>query len=112
MDREATLATHTDRVVLEHAHRGCKPRSPEGVEEAGHGHGEEAHGDDARLGCRMRAGSARRIQSWDGLRDVCLRFFAMVGGGGGSPPASSLRVVDQQTEGVSRGRYLARYVRR
>lgn len=37
-------------VVLEHAHGQRRPGAREGVEEAGRGHGDEAHDDDTGLG--------------------------------------------------------------
>lgn len=42
---------HTNRVVFQHAHgqRGTGPG--EGVEVTGHGHGDQAHVDDAGLDC-------------------------------------------------------------
>lgn len=50
------LHLRTDRVVLEHAHGvGCSG-AREAVEEAGHGHGQQAHVDDAGLGCLRERG--------------------------------------------------------
>lgn len=45
--------SRTDRVVFDHAHRQCCPRPSKGVEVTSHGHGYEAHIDNARLGCRF-----------------------------------------------------------
>jgi hypothetical protein len=47
MGRGGSWGHRTDRVVFDHAHgQGC-PRAGEGVEEARHGHGKEAHIDNA-----------------------------------------------------------------
>ena len=41
--------SHTYRVVLEHAHHGRRSGPLEGVEEAGHGHGDEPDVDQSCL---------------------------------------------------------------
>ena len=43
---------HTNRIILQHAHHGGGPGALEGVEEARHGHGDEAHMHQASLGCK------------------------------------------------------------
>jgi len=47
--------TLTYGIVFQHAHHGRCPRPPERVEEAGHGHGDKAYRDDARLRCKGAA---------------------------------------------------------
>lgn len=41
---------HTNRVVFQQAHRESRARALKGVEEARHGHGDEADVDQTRLG--------------------------------------------------------------
>lgn len=44
---------HTDRIVFQHAHRQRGTGTGEGVEVTRHGHGDQAHVDDAGLGCLL-----------------------------------------------------------
>lgn len=46
-DMDFGRGVRTDRVVFDHAHGQGRPRAGEGVEVARHGHGEEAHIDNA-----------------------------------------------------------------
>ncbi len=51
--------SRTNGVVFEHAHAHRCARAREGVEEARHGHGEEADGDDAGFDCLVWLGSCQ-----------------------------------------------------
>lgn len=51
--QEQDLLLH-DGVVLEHAERAVRTGTDHRAIEAGHGHGDEAHGDGARLDCVVR----------------------------------------------------------
>lgn len=45
------IGSHTNRIVFQHAHRQRGTGPGEGVKVTRHGHGDEAHVDDAGLGC-------------------------------------------------------------
>lgn len=46
----------TYRVIFQHSHHGRRSRSLEGVEEAGHGHGDEPDVDQSCLCCKDISG--------------------------------------------------------
>lgn len=82
-NRDVQAGRRTDGVVFQHTHRLGRPGARVLVEEARHGHGEEAHRDHAGLGWRrglvsLRERGIRRGGGGDWRRAV--PFFAMLGG--------------------------------
>lgn len=69
------MSGRTDGVVFQHAHHGCGSGTLEGIEEASHGHGDEARMHQASLGCKRIESATARL---GGLGRMCLPFFAIL----------------------------------
>lgn len=71
MDGRMQAIRRTNRIVFHHTHRQSGSRSCKGVEEASHGHGDEADVDQTSLSYSRNSQELANRSSGESLRDEC-----------------------------------------